>query len=327
MEYINYVKQSPIAGITGFGVGATNLNFHSSVAGARGVWAGGTPVGPTMDFVDISTTGNALSFGNLSQSRSNTGGCSNGTRGCFAGGNVPYGQSNVIDYITISTESNATDFGDLDVARSKTGALGNDTRGVWGGGDGGGADENMSYVTIANTGNAQDFGDFAVQHRYATSGAASATRGLFMGGYGPNAPSYSYNTISYITIANTGDTSDFGDLSNDKSYMATCDNDTRACAAGGQRGGPTTYFDTIEYVTIASTGNVTDFGDLTVDRGYFAGVSDKTAGVDRGAFGGGFDDTSNYNTIDYITISTTGNAQDFGDLTRTDRGMGACSGG
>ena len=59
MEYINYVKQSPIAGFTGFGGGATNLNFHSSVAGARGVWAGGTPVGPTMDFVCLLYTSDA----------------------------------------------------------------------------------------------------------------------------------------------------------------------------------------------------------------------------------------------------------------------------
>jgi len=327
MDYINYVKQSPIAGFTGFGGGATNLNFHSSAAAARGVWAGQAPTSPTMDFVVISTTGNASSFGNLSESRAYTGGCSNGQRGCFGGGNVPYGQSVVIDYITISTESNATDFGDLDVARSKTGALGNDTRGVWGGGDGGGSDENMSYVTIANTGNAQDFGDFAVQHRYSTAGAASDTRGLFAGGYGPNAPSYAFNTISYITIANTGNTSDFGDLVRNKSNIASCDNDTRACFGGGKHEGPTTYYPEIDYVTIASTGNASDFGDLSVTRGYAAGVSDKTAGVDRGCFGSGFDDTSFYNTIDYITISTTGNAQDFGDLTRSGFGIGACSGG
>ena len=88
MDYIHYVKQSPMS-MSGMGGVVGSYNFRSAAAGARGVWAGGTPVGPTMDFVDISTTGNALSFGNLSQSRSNTGGCSNGTRGLFMGGGNP----------------------------------------------------------------------------------------------------------------------------------------------------------------------------------------------------------------------------------------------
>ena len=34
----------------------------------------------------------------------------------------------------------------------------------------------------------------------------------------------------------------------------------------------------------------------------------------RGIWGGG-DNGSNLNTIDYVTIATTGNASDFGDLT------------
>jgi len=46
----------------------------------------------------------------------------------------------------------------------------------------------------------------------------------------------------------------------------------------------------------------------------------------RGVFGGGFTYSSVYtNIIDYITIATTGNAIDFGDLTGSKHQLTACS--
>ena len=71
----------------------------------------------------------------------------------------------------------------------------------------------------------------------------------------------------------------------------------------------------MEYVTIGSTGNATDFGDLTVARGWNTGLGSATRGVFLGGYtfsgGGG---SVFYDTIDYITIGSTGNATDFGDL-------------
>ena len=68
----------------------------------------------------------------------------------------------------------------------------------------------------------------------------------------------------------------------------------------------------------------TEFKGVTTfdTQGYFVPPSGTTTettlvvdGRARGLFGGGR--TPSYNdTIDYITISTTGNAQDFGDLTQ-----------
>ena len=55
-----------------------------------------------------------------------------------------------------------------------------------------------------------------------------------------------------------------------------------------------------------------DFGDLTaasIERWVDHQV------LQEGIFGGGTPDPSANNIIDYITIATTGNAQDFGDLT------------
>jgi len=44
----------------------------------------------------------------------------------------------------------------------------------------------------------------------------------------------------------------------------------------------------------------------------------------RGVFGGGYIGSLT-NMIEYITISTTGNASDFGDLTELVYGLNACS--
>jgi hypothetical protein len=54
----------------------------------------------------------------------------------------------------------------------------------------------------------------------------------------------------------------------------------------------------------------------------FAGVDATSA---RGIFAGGFATPANYNTIDYITIASTGNAFDFGDLTQTRGYLSACA--
>ena len=86
----------------------------SQTGGARGVFAGG--YAPTalnvIEYITISTTGNALDFGDLSQTRTSPAASASSTRGLFAGGFTPT-VTNVIDYITIATTGNALDFGDL----------------------------------------------------------------------------------------------------------------------------------------------------------------------------------------------------------------------
>ena len=58
----------------------------------------------------------------------------------------------------------------------------------------------------------------------------------------------------------------------------------------------------IDSVEFASTANAIDFGDLTVNR-YGEVLSNQI----RGVFNGG----DSVNVIDYITISSRGNAVDF----------------
>ena len=69
----------------------------------------------------------------------------------------------------------------------------------------------------------------------------------------------------------------------------------------------------IEFVTITSAGNSQDFGDLTsVGRSSTGSCASRT----RSIVMGGFDESAPAyrDIIDFVTIATTGNAQDFGDL-------------
>jgi len=72
---------------------------------------------------------------------------------------------------------------------------------------------------------------------------------------------------------------------------------------------------TIEYLEINTTGNALDFGDLS-----FGSASGGSCGSStRGLIGGSYISpsiTGSLNNIDYITIATTGNGADFGDLTQ-----------
>ena len=87
--------------------------------GARGVFGGGFSHTNVIDYITISTTGNAIDFGDLLNAVQNTGsGCSSSTSGIFSGG---FPSTNVIQYITISSTGNAQDFWDISSARNYVG--------------------------------------------------------------------------------------------------------------------------------------------------------------------------------------------------------------
>ena len=79
-------------------------------------------------------------------------------------------------------------------------------------------------------------------------------------------------------------------------------------------GGYSPYRNYLNKIEIATKGNAEDFGDLNQAlRGPSDGVSSST----RGLFGGGLGPSSNagVTVITYVTISSEGGANDFGDLT------------
>jgi len=192
------------------------------------------------------------------------------------------------------------------------------TRGIFGSGEAPHGDT-IDFLTISTFGDSTDFGNLTQDRRSGGAMGSSETRGLFAGGQHPS-PFTFFNIIDFVTIASTGNATDFGDLENKAYNVSGMSTRTRGVAACGQKGPSFAAVNTIEYVTIASTGNANDFGDLSTVRTIVAPAASST----RGLFAGGHDTT---NVIDYITISSTGDALDFGDLQSgaARKGMLSCS--
>jgi hypothetical protein len=296
--------------------------------GPRGLFGGGQVSGAannTIDYIITSSAANATDFGDLTVARSALGSCSSSTRGVWANGTPT---TNVIDYVTIASAGNATDFGDLTPFTDNLAGCSSSTRGLFAGGvDALGNNLNtINYITIASVGNSTDFGDLLYTPSSLAS-CSSTTRGIFAGGNGGGPTYATVNVINYVTIASTGNATDFGDLYLAEQGLAGCSNSTRGLFGGGTiagSGGAGT--NVISYITIASTGNSTDFGDLTVVRNLIAACSSSTTGIFAGGTqpGGG---SPPVNVMDYVTISVTGNATDFGDLTVARASLAGCSAG
>lgn len=194
-------------------------------------------------------------------------------------------------------------------------------RGLFAGGyQPGGYQNDIDYINIASTGNTQDFGTLNTAVT-AGAGVGSRTRALFAGGYVSGSPG-GVAQIDTVVFSSTGDASDFGDLNNSGNIRrGGAGNATRGLFAGG---GPTGAAQ-IDYVTIAATGESKDFGDLTVARTRFGGAGSPVRGVFAGGFAPGSPANNYYNTIDFVSIATLGDAQDFGDLNSGKTWTGACS--
>ena len=287
--------------------------------GARGGFMGmSSPGGDSqISYITIPTAGNAIDFG----SRTITGmgaNLSSRTRGLSAGDTAPT-YVNTIDYITMSSTGAALDFGDRTNTAARSRGCSNQTRGIWAGGFiAPAAKDVIDYVTIASTGNAVDFGDLSGNRENPSGNINSPTRAIWSGGDTDGAGNFS-EQIQYVTIATTGNTQYFGDLTIARAHGAGLSSATRGIIGSGYVS--PTGINSIEFLTIATLGNSAEFGDCTVAK-YGRG---STTDCIRGVFVAG--QPSTVNTIDYVNISTQGDATDFGDYTNGCGLEGGCSTG
>lgn len=224
--------------------------------------------------------------------------------------------TNTISYYNVSTNGNATDFGDLTFAHAMIGTIGGLTRTIFvaGRSSSNNFHDSMEYVNPVSTGNATNFGNLSSGGRQSPACFGNQTRGIAAGAEGPSQgdPNYQfYNTIDYLTIATTGNTSDFGDLTQVTQLVTGFSSPTRGIRATGYGDTSSTPTNVLDYVTIATTGDAIDFGDSTSTRYNAGGCASSTRGLTAGGTSGSF---VALNIIDYVTIATTGNATDFGDL-------------
>ena len=244
-----------------------------------------------------------------------------GTAGLFYGG-----EQQLVHGITIASTGNAEDFGDPHSNNVYyCGSAASSTRAVFIGGANGQVWNIMEYYTFTSKGNGTDFGDMSVAAYGMNNGLISnSTRGVYQFGR-QYSGGYSYvNVTEYITIASPGNATDFGDMDSSITHGAGCCSPTRGIVTGGLLSSNTSRSQDIHYITIASAGNSSTFGYLQQARWLFTGASSNTRGL---VFGGR---TASYmdngiNDISYITISSTGNTSDFGDLTAASRFNAALS--
>ena len=99
----------------------------------RGCFAGGRDSGSSdqteIDFIEIASTGNSISFGDLATARMWVGGCGSATRGIFNSGTP----TTNMDYITIASRGNGITFG-TNAQKGGSGTCSSSTRGLFAGG-------------------------------------------------------------------------------------------------------------------------------------------------------------------------------------------------
>ena len=284
--------------------------------GARGVFMGmSVPTGDSqISYITIPSGGDAIDFGSRTISGMGAN-LSSRTRGLSAGDTAP-AYVNTIDFITMSSKGSALDFGDRTNTAARSRGCSNQIRGIWAGGFIAPATPNvMDFVTIASTGNAVDFGDLLGNRENPSGNVNSPTRAIWSGGDTDGAGNYS-DKLQFVTIATTGDATEFGDLTTGVGISAGLSSATRGLIGGGISPSETSK---IEYLTIATLGNSADFGDMTVSK-YGRG---STTDCIRGVFVAGAPST--VDTMDYVQIATLGDAVDFGDYTHGCSLEGGCS--
>ena len=237
-----------------------------------------------------------------------------GTRGIIAGGRNNGSGRNNLQFVNADTTANFSDFGDLTSNRRVPICLFSRTIGYMCGGRDSSNTANCDKITIASTGNAVDAGFDLTASKYNGGRIGDATRGIAVDSDQQD------KTLEYITLANTANFIDFGDLIQETNSNGTVNSPTRGITLGGSA--PGGRINNCEFITISTLGNAADFGDLIGTRTPNSGASSNAI---RGIVMGGAAPgpvASNSNTIEFITIATQGNGQDFGDLDGT-RGDGA----
>ena len=287
-------------------------SYSRGGAAGRAVFTGGYHGGSGglthMGYVQISTFGNSMYFGDLDTAQYSGDGHGNETRGIVSAGVT---DQDLMQYITIAAGGNSQEFGDLIQDRAWTTCAGSSTRKLTAGGWINPASRNeIEYVEISTLGDALDFGDLS-QARYGMAGMNSPVKCVFAGGYKTPGSSVRQDTVN---TASKGNAVEFGTMSRYHSYPAAGSSSTRGIVAGGT---PTTTQapgDNVDMVTFASNGEHVDFGNLIENKRQLKGTSSNTRMV---MFGGAnavpSPNASLTNTIEYITIASSGNGFDFGD--------------
>ena len=255
----------------------------------------------TSDFVQISTLGNALDFGELDQSTAQCSAYGSSIKIWINGFGQGNSVNNYMQYASISSGGNFEDWGNLTESRRQSCSFNSSTRGITAGGGNPGSSNVMDYIELSTLGDALDFGDLHTARRTSNCACSSPIRGFIADGN---------VSIGVVTIASKGNEFKTGDLTFSGAYKGGAGNQVKGIFAGGGPG----FKKTIESYDLSTGGNAIVFGDLSFGRKISVGAAN---GVRYIAAGGGEapDPAERLNNIEFVTISNGGSSQDFGDLT------------
>ncbi len=221
-----------------------------------------------IEYITMSSTGDALNFGDLSDHGHYAIGGSSSIRGIAMGRYDGSAVVNVIDYVTIASTGDAKDFGDA-VSNISDGASGaSSTRMLGFAGNNPSKVNTIQYVTISTLGNAADFGDLVNDVRSQICGSSNAVRACTYGGHNG---STRVDHIEFVTIATLGNSQDFGNLGTATRIANATSSSTRGVISGGYQDPATTNEQS--YIEFASTGNAVDFGNLHTARYAMTGAA------------------------------------------------------
>ena len=189
------------------------------------------------------------------------------------------------------------------------------TRALFGGGYTPSSTKVIDYANIDTTGNFIDFGDLTDTNNASKGSTSSRVRAVWAGGN--SEPGSNTDKGEHVTIASTGNSTQFTALATARRSTTGVCNGTRAIFAGGRTPGNQAI---LEYFDIASLSTPQDFGDMSRTSNISMGPLQSQT---RGLFAGGY--TPSVNNIDMITMSTLGNSADFGDLLFTPGQTGGAS--
>jgi hypothetical protein len=296
-------------------------------------------------YLTIATLGNAKLFGSNSK---NGGGSATGNtnRTLYINSSTSVSE---ISFLNPNTLGNSVigGHGTLTLPRSSIGVCSDGTRAVIGGGDlgsfntdsgsgdpGGGflAATNMEFVSIQNGGTAQELGDLNIigtqvrtlagnktcdrNKLRQTVGCSDGTHGYWVNGYGgfdnsndvtnPNGAGYSF-AVQKFTVQTNGNCLQFGTSIRSSTEHIVETDGNRIIRGGGLVNTVNAPNPAIEFIANASGGTASEFGSFLISR---RGCSSATNGTRIVVTG----NTESQNVIEYITPSTLGDAQDFGDM-------------
>ena len=266
-----------------------------------------------IDFLQITTLGNTQYFGNQNGGAArDRHGCGSNTRGVFGGGISPgNGRFDAIEYVTLQSEGNGIDFGDLTQGQGHGATCSSSTRGLFGGGYQPTLNNTVNYVQIQTLGDALDFGDLFLATGYGSAGS-SPTRAIFCGG-SYNAPSdLASERTEFFTFASKGNGTDFGGLTNGRFRPTGCGANLSVFTFGSNAGSG--QIRGIDQTNTISLGNSVNFGELPYDLAMGFATGNNTRVVVGGGQGAGTSPAFQQNNIQYITIASSGNSVDFGEI-------------